>query len=273
MLRWFLAVAAAAVSMQAATAAFVVNTVFATGPVNEGAGGASLNAFATNAVAGLRSGGDAGSVGQPNYWVAAGPSVSGGLINSIAGVPGVGTDGVLGLWNGVVNNPGFNGHLGNGIYAGLSAVATGGDTFQVQHVSFSGYTYAFGNTPGFNLSAAVPGGNVFGATTAGGPLSVVTAADIGTTNYVEIYYGGERYSIPNTYNIDFTTPASLQALFLDPITPRGLIQGTWTVDNGLISGSGLGGTEINAVPAPASLIIMGFGFAGARLISRRRRSA
>ncbi|CAN5432542.1 hypothetical protein BH11PLA2_BH11PLA2_36640 [soil metagenome] len=263
MLRWFLALTVAAVSLSTATAAFTISTVPSIGPIQSGPG---ASAYYANAAAGLQAGGSSGVVNTPSWYAPSGSSVQGGAINNIDALGPL-----TGLWNGDTSAAGaFAGSLGNAIYMGLSLKGDSGSTASASQVSYSGTSFAFGNSTGIpDLSTVLGGGNVYGALTPGGALSVVSS---GATQYAELYYVGQAYSIVNNFGVDWTTAANLAPLFTPPLTPQGFLSGSWSVNNGIDPiATGVGSTEINGAPAPATLVLMGLGFVGSSVVARVRR--
>jgi len=259
MLRWFLALTVAAVSLSTASAAFNVSAIPSVGPIQTGPG---YNTYLANAIQGLHNGGSFGAPGTTSYYTPAGSYTNGGSINNIDQLNG----GVTGLFRGVINDPAYTGSLGNALYMGLALTSTAGSTIAPNGVTYNGYTYPLGNTTPFNLASALGGGNVYGATTSGGPISQLTAANAATP-YAELYYVGPAYSISDFFGTDWTNPATLAALFPDPATPHALLQGSYTA----AGVTGVGGTDINGVPAPATFVLMGLGFVGSSVVARVRR--
>jgi hypothetical protein len=265
MIRWFFAAAVAAVTVSTASAAYIVQAIPHVAPFINSTPAAGVTAYYQNAILGLRAGTDAGTPGTLGYYIPQGTYTPGGAVNSISSV---GAD-VAGLYRGVVNEPGFNGSLGSAMHMGMAIRTTAGETFSANDVSWSGWSYPNGSGPTalgtapFSVGSAVgSSAGVFGATTVGGPLSLITDPN---ALYQEMYYIGEATSIVNNFGADWTDAASLTAYFPDPLTPRGYLFGSYTVNGN----TGIGGTEVNAAPAPAAFALLGLGFAG--VVTRLRR--
>jgi hypothetical protein len=269
MFRWFLASVAATVSVMSASAAFVVSVVPSSGPSLNSAG---FGGYAANAALGLATGTGQGAPG-PTQYLPAGTNTPGSQINSIT-APGFG---VTDLFNGLVNqNPG---QLGNAMYFGVAIRSdVPGQTFNANQVNFS-FTYPNNADSGGPISLGTAGFNqpyLLGASSIGGPLSPITSA---SENVQELYYVGFSYTLENApgnggtgvFPYQFNSAGQLQSYFNDPFTPNGFLTGTYTVSNGFGTGTGVGTTEINGVPAPATLVVLGFGLAG--LVARNRRRA
>jgi len=266
MLRWFLALTVAAVSLSTASAAFNVSAIPSVGPIQTGPG---YNTYLANAIQGLHNGGSFGAPGTTSYYTPAGSYTNGGSINNIDQLNG----GVTGLFRGVINDPAYTGSLGNALYMGLALTSTAGSTIAPNGVTYNGYNYS-GNPPPpfvsttapFSLASVLSNGNVYGATTSGGPITQLTAANAATP-YAELYYVGPAYSVTDFFGSDWTNPATLAALFPDPATPRGFLSGSYAA----CGVTGVGGTDINGVPAPATFVLMGLGFVGSSVVARVRR--
>jgi hypothetical protein len=269
MFRWFLATIAASVSVLSASAAFLVNVVPSNGPITTSP---SFTGYGTNAAQGLKAGGGVGGAG-PTAYSAIGSQTPGYVINSIS-APG---NGVNDLFNGLINqNPG---QLGNALYFGVAIRSDqAGQTFTANDVN---YTFSYPNNLDggtFNLSSAsFNQPYLLGASTIGGPLTPITSASQAVQ---ELYYVGFGYTLENapgpggtsTIPYQFNGPAQLQSYFADPFTPSGFITGSYTVSNGFGTGTGAGTTEINGVPAPATLGLLGIGLAGVVARVRRRKA-
>jgi hypothetical protein len=184
--------------------------------------------------------------------------------------------GVTSLWHGVPNPGGiFSNETGNLVFFGVSIKSTiAGHTFTANQVQFSGANYSLiGNGVNAGSLGAGPFNTPYflGATTIGGALTPVVN---GTTPYQEMYAVG--FGVGSTVNFpgDYTNPATLQALMLDPGTPAGVLTGQYSltgVADPVIGG--FAGTDINGAPAPATITLMGIGLAGIVARVRRRKAA
>jgi len=270
MFRWFLATTALAISVVSASAAFVVNVTPSVGP--DRANSPDFAQYATNAAYGLYNNGAGspstnGAPGTASYYAPSGTQQGGGAINYLTQPltnPNVIAAGVTNLWQGQVNAPTPPGQTGNWVYFGLSVVTTAGETFTPSSVNFNGINYPAGQASGLSspnqgATTLAGAGNLYSAI--GGVLTPVTDSTV----VDNLYYVGIGYSIGNTAPADYSTAAQLQNLMFPPATPTGLLTGSYTAGGT----TGTAGVEINGVPAPATIALMGLGLAG--LVTRVRR--
>jgi len=271
MYRWFLATVALTATVATSSAAFNVTVVPSVGP---DVTSAFFPQYAQNAANGLSHGNSTVMTGSTAAWAPSGTQQGGGAINYLTQPttnPNVVAAGVTNLWHGVVNStdPAAVQQTGNWVYFGLGVVGTAGETFTGNQVNFNGINYPAGEP---TLSSPNQGAQSLAAANSlysviGGVLTPVTPSTV----VDNLYYVGIGYSIGNTAPGDYNSAAALQNLMYAPATPTGLLTGSYTVNNGVNpAASGAGGLEINGVPAPATIALMGLGLAG--LVRRVRRS-
>jgi hypothetical protein len=271
MYRMFLAAATTvAVWTTGASAAFIVNVVPSVGP--DRAFSPDFAQYAQNAAYGLYNNGSGtpSTNGVPvfsaSYYqpLQNGTQTGGGSINAL-GQPltdvNVIAAGVTNLWQGVVNNtdPAAVNQTGNWVYFGLTITTTAGETFMGSDVNFDGVNYPAFGVSNFGAQSLAGANNLYSEI--GGVLQPVTDSTV----VDNLYYVGLGYTIQNFAPGDYSTPGQLQAYMFDPLTPSGNLSGGYTIAGTSATGS----VDINGVPAPATIGLMGLGLAA--LVSRVRR--
>jgi len=283
MFRWFLASIAAAVTVATASADFTITSVPSIGPL---ANSPSFAGYANNAVASLQ-GGMMAPVGNPNlptYYSSVANTVTPGFgVNFVSGGPPLSSNspngGVNDLFGGIPNQGGvFANEVGNALYFGISVVpnvVVPGQNFTANDVNFAANSNVSGPfTLNIGMDASFNQTYLLGRDFTSGVLGPVTGP---TQTLTELYYVGFGYSAENTPGLvfdpatfTFSTPAELVGFFNDPFTPAGPFTGTYSIAG---SAPGVGVTDVNGVPAPATLGLLGVGLAGLVARVRRRRLA
>jgi len=280
MFRWFLASLAIAGTVASASADFTVAPIV--GPATTSP---NFTAFAQNGALAMKNYGTGLSyAGDPNTPSVASPLAPGGgyapggAINFISTPP---APGVTSLWKGDANNnnpnlgPAFNNEVGNFTWFGMKVIGGSGGvpaSFSLNSLGIlpsGAFTGTYTPTDDPNNIASFIGTfnpNIYFTDDGMGGITQVLS---NSQTLTSLYSIGRGMSIQNSPG-DYGGPGAETNLenLMRPTptgTPQGLLVGTYN----FTGGSASAGLDINGVPAPATIALMGFGLAG--IVARVRR--